>query len=36
MFKMILEKIIEAAKDFFKEVYYIELDNIDNFYKQYR
>lgn len=36
MLKIILEKMIEAVKDFFREIYYAELDNIDNFYRQYR
>lgn len=36
MFKTLLIKIAEMLKDFFKEIYYTELNNIDNFYRQYR
>ena len=36
MLKMTLAKMMKVVKDFLKEIYYAELDNIDNFYKQYR
>jgi len=36
MFKTALLKIIETMKDFFREIYHTELDNIDNFYRQYK
>lgn len=36
MFKTALSKIAGIIRDFFIEAYYAELDNIENFYRQYR
>jgi hypothetical protein len=36
MIKTLMVKMAEAVKDFFKEIYCAEVDNINNFYKQYR
>ena len=36
MIKTMIVMVAEAVKDFFKDIYYAEIDNIDNFYKQYR
>lgn len=36
MFEKIILRIIQTVKDFFIEIYYAELDHMDNFYRQYR